>query len=391
MRNRQLVVPLAHEHTHAVQERWRDGKTFYVVTTSTASMTASAAAAGSAADQEPGRFRGRQGVRSTRTGRTSTPRCGTRSWRASSAWNLPSYTGFVMPAPEPVHGSDGRIANVRILLPPRLHAPDAGVRGQGAGVTPSLPVPAASAARVAALSCWCPRGARRTAWISDGRADFPETVMNVTQATADVNVGRAVQTFTHPLWLALLTASYLVVRNVVLRRLRVSMAVSLWVFWLAVSRAKTTWQAVGGAAALLSSRAFTDYSTSGLENPLVNLLLRSAFVACSCARAGRRAGRSASSGACVAGSTWPARTRSDRGALLLRRRSRARGARVVARSARSGCYRPAWTAFAIVYYGFPFPNTAYAKLGMDISTAKSGSRASSTSSTRSIAIRSRPC
>jgi len=27
----------------------------------------------------------------------------------------------------------------------------------------------------------------------------------------------------------------------------------------------------------------------------------------------------------------------------------------------------AWTAFATVYYGFPFPNTAYAKLGMDVS------------------------
>ena len=30
----------------------------------------------------------------------------------------------------------------------------------------------------------------------------------------------------------------------------------------------------------------------------------------------------------------------------------------------------AWTAFAVVYYGFPFPNTAYAKLGMDISRAQ---------------------
>jgi len=51
----------------------------------------------------------------------------------------------------------------------------------------------------------------------------------------------------------------------------------------------------------------------------------------------------------------------------------------------------AWTVFAIVYYGFPFPNTAYAKLGMDISRRRSGNRASSTLSTRSIAIRSRPC
>jgi len=31
--------------------------------------------------------------------------------------DLPSYTGFVMPSLDPVHGPDGRIANVRISYP----------------------------------------------------------------------------------------------------------------------------------------------------------------------------------------------------------------------------------------------------------------------------------
>src|SRR4029079_1084163 len=29
-----------------------------------------------------------------------------------------------------------------------------------------------------------------------------------------------------------------------------------------------------------------------------------------------------------------------------------------------------WTAFAVIYYGFPFPNTAYAKLSMGIDPAE---------------------
>ena len=30
----------------------------------------------------------------------------------------------------------------------------------------------------------------------------------------------------------------------------------------------------------------------------------------------------------------------------------------------------AWTAFAVLYYGFPFPNTAYAKLATGISRSE---------------------
>jgi len=54
------------------------------------------------------------------------------------------------------------------------------------------------------------------------------------------NIAERVQAYTHPLWL------------------------------FAVSAARL--------AVLVSSRAFTDYSTSGLENPLTHLLLASFFV-----------------------------------------------------------------------------------------------------------------
>jgi len=114
----------------------------------------------------------------------------------------------------------------------------------------------------------------RTAWISDDGLISLRTVMNVTHGNGlTFNAGERVQTYTHPLWLALLTASSLAFGNVYYATFALSIAVSLWVFWLAVSRANSTWQAWVAAAALLSSRAFTDYATSGLETPLVNLLL----------------------------------------------------------------------------------------------------------------------
>jgi arabinofuranosyltransferase len=57
--------------------------------------------------------------------------------------------------------------------------------------------------------------------------------------------------------------------------------------------------------------------------------------------------------------------------MLLVAAFRTRRAAVVARAVALGLAPAlAWTAFAIVYYGFPFPNTAYAKLGMDISRAQ---------------------
>jgi len=216
----------------------------------------------------------------------------------------------------------------------------------------------------------------RTAWLSDDALISLRTVLNVTHGNGlTFNVGERVQTFTHPLWLGLLTAGYLVVGNVYYAAFALSIAVSLWVFWLAVSRAASPWQGWLAAAALLSSRAFVDYSTSGLENPLANLiaaLLVAVFLRRDTAPRRRLA------------LLWGLAsllylTRPDlallAAPLLLSATWRARrdgaGARTVAGAAALGLLPAlAWTAFAVVYYGFPFPNTAYAKLGMDIARAQ---------------------
>jgi len=212
----------------------------------------------------------------------------------------------------------------------------------------------------------------RTAWISDDGLISLRTVMNVTHGHGlTFNLGERVQTYTHPLWLALLTASYLVVRNVYYATFALSMAVSLWVFWLAVSRARTAWQAWAAAAALLSSQAFTDYSTSGLENPLVNLLL-AAFAGVVLGE-GRTPARRLGALWGVASLVYLARpdTVLIVAPMLLVATFQARRAAGAARAVAAGLLpAAAWTAFAIVYYGFPFPNTAYAKLGMDVSRAQ---------------------
>lgn len=212
----------------------------------------------------------------------------------------------------------------------------------------------------------------RTAWISDDGLISLRTVMNVTHGHGlTFNIGERVQTFTHPLWLALLTAGYLVIGNVYYATFALSIAVSLWVFWLAVSRAASPWQAWVAAAALISSRAFTDYSTSGLENPLVNLLL--AACAGVYLREGGTPGRRLTALWGLASLVYLARpdTVLIVAPLLLVETFRVRRVPVAARAVALGLLPAvAWTAFAIVYYGFPFPNTAYAKLGMDINQSQ---------------------
>ena len=209
----------------------------------------------------------------------------------------------------------------------------------------------------------------RTAWISDDGLISLRTVLNVTHGNGlTFNFGERVQTFTHPLWLALLTASYLVIRNVYYATFALSIGVSLTVFWLAISRAKTTWQAWIAAAALLSSQAFTDYSTSGLENPLINLLLIAYLGVAVRTRGAAGSGVGVLWG--LASLVYLARpdTVLIVAPMLLAATYQARREPGVARAVALGLLPAgAWTAFATVYYGFPFPNTAYAKLGMDVS------------------------
>lgn len=210
----------------------------------------------------------------------------------------------------------------------------------------------------------------RTAWLSDDALISLRSVMNVTHGFGlTFNVAERVQTFTHPLWVLLLTPVYLILGNIYYAPLVLSLAVSLPAIWLALTRAASREQAIVAGTVLLCSRAFIDFATSGLENPLSYLLL-ALFAGVLAARPDAEDGRRRWVAQLVGLASLLYLTRPDEVLIVLPplavacwQNRRARLWRPVAIGLLPAA---AWTAFSIVYYGFPFPNTAYAKLSHGI-------------------------
>jgi dipeptidyl-peptidase-3 len=105
------------KHTHAVQARWRDGKTFYVVT----DVHGFHDGAGRLL-AEVQRIKSQGDVAAAKAlvdtyGTHFDPALRDEIVAREQRVDLPSYTGFVMPNLEPVHGSDGRIASARMSYP----------------------------------------------------------------------------------------------------------------------------------------------------------------------------------------------------------------------------------------------------------------------------------
>jgi arabinofuranosyltransferase len=208
----------------------------------------------------------------------------------------------------------------------------------------------------------------RTAWISDDAAITLRTILNVTHGFGlTFNIAERVQTYTHPLWMGVLTLGYLVVGNVYITTFAIGMILSGIAFWLALTRACSSFQAISAAIVLLFSRAFVDFSTSGLENPLLNVLV--AVFAGLFLNATMSKARRLTLLWMVASLLYL--TRPDAvlvaAPLLVVASWRAGKPWIVLRSIVLGSLPAiAWTIFSLVYYGFPFPNTAYAKLATGI-------------------------
>lgn len=209
----------------------------------------------------------------------------------------------------------------------------------------------------------------RTAWMSDDALISLRTVLNITHGYGlTFNVAERVQTFTHPLWLFAVTAAYLVVRNIYTAVFAVSFGVSLLVFWFAVRNARSPLRAWLVAGALLFSHAFVDFSTSGLENPLSCLLLAGLVALFFNETLDRR--RWLTGLWLIVSGLYLTRPDDVLLALpvVLFASVRVRRLGQIVGAAVAGLLPAlAWTIFALIYYGFPFPNTAYAKLGAGIS------------------------
>jgi arabinofuranosyltransferase len=207
----------------------------------------------------------------------------------------------------------------------------------------------------------------RTAWVSDDAFITLRVVDNLLHGFgARWNVAERVQTYTHPLWFLLLAAISPVVRDGYYAALALGAAASLATVALVALRLRADRRAILVAiVALALSKAFVDYSTSGLENPLTHLLLV-AFVLQ--LPDGRPDGRTLVGLGLIAG--LATLNRMDAAllvapalALALVRHRRPRGLLLAGLG-----FLPfaAWEAFSLLYYGAPYPNTALAKLATGI-------------------------
>ncbi len=198
------------------------------------------------------------------------------------------------------------------------------------------------------------------------------------------NVGDRVQSFTHPLWMFLISAVYFVINGL----LRLSFLNQLYyiaiglnlvcslatILIFAFGVVKDQWAAICGVILLALSKAFTDYSTSGLENALTHLLL---VVFCYLYQRGRNSDAAPD----VKSLFWLTLiaafgflNRMDTLLLYLPvlivafvkafKIVKWKAIRTILLGALPAL---AWLVFSVIYYGFPFPNTYYAKLTTGIS------------------------
>lgn len=208
----------------------------------------------------------------------------------------------------------------------------------------------------------------RTAWVGDDVYITLRTVDNFVNGYGPRwNIAERVQSYTHPLWMLLLAPVYAVSRDGYFSALFLSFLFTIATLLLVARQSS----AFPGLAILLMSKAFMDFSVSGLENPLTHFLL-TVFVLQFLTKDDWK--------------NWDILFLSLTAALtllnrmdtalffippllyLLYRRFSIQTIGPTLSSIATG-FLPfiAWEIFSLIYYGFPFPNTAYAKLGTGIS------------------------
>ncbi|MDQ3626984.1 MAG: hypothetical protein M3372_07620, partial [Verrucomicrobiota bacterium] len=177
------------------------------------------------------------------------------------------------------------------------------------------------------------------------------------------NVLDRVQVFTDPLWYLVLTPFYAITGEVFITTIVLSIVTSLAAIGIVVRFAASTYAAAAAALlVLVSSKAFVDYTTSGLENCLSFLLAGLFCVVLGRTPVSRRMLQQLIALAALTGLnrldlmlmlapavlwvTWLVLTR-----RLTTWRALLRGAFV--------CSAPLWVwlLFSTIYFGFPLPNT----------------------------------
>ncbi len=180
-------------------------------------------------------------------------------------------------------------------------------------------------------------------------------------------IGERVQTYTHPLWALLLLVGASITGEVYHTALSLALALTLVTVGLIARFSAGRITMLWTVTALLFSEAFIEYSSASLENALAHALVVAALVAWKFLPQ-----RPLWFAVCAG---LLAITRHDLGVLvapaLLATFLRLHGTPRLQFAVVTVLPLALWSAFAVIYYGSPWPNSAYAKLNNGMTLAES--------------------
>lgn len=209
------------------------------------------------------------------------------------------------------------------------------------------------------------------AWLCDDAFITLRSVKHLVEGHGPVfNVGWRVQSYTHPAWMLLLALAWAVTREAFWTTIAIALVVSGAALWLGLRGCRGWVGALVCVVAISCSRAFVEFSTGGLENPLTHLAIAGGawLLLGNAEREGDARRRLVVAGLWLSAAFG---SRPDAVLLLapvwveLDRRARAAGLSLRVRMSAwllGAAPMLAWELFSLIYYGALVPNTALAKL-----------------------------